>query len=184
METPAGVLDALDARVRDLVRRDRLDPQVQGALVRSLVETVVREHDQLSLTGRVAALADPQAMVAELMARVAGFGLLQPYLDDPSVEEVWINEPSQVFVARAGRHELTTTVLTSAQVDELVERMLKASGRRGTSRFLSKMIAIALARQPSRFLSPTDEAGTPLPGRELRAQTPCGSSDLRSTLET
>jgi pilus assembly protein CpaF len=35
-----------------------------------------------------------------------------------------------VFVAREGRHELTTTILTRAQVDELVERLLKASGRR------------------------------------------------------
>ena len=33
-------------------------------------------------------------------------------------------------VARDGRHELTTTILTRAQVDELVERLLKASGRR------------------------------------------------------
>ena len=35
-----------------------------------------------------------------------------------------------MFVARAGRHELTTTILTTAQVQELVERMLKSSGRR------------------------------------------------------
>jgi pilus assembly protein CpaF len=69
-------------------------------------------------------------VVGELVARVAGFGPLQRYLDDPEVEEIWINEPSRVFVARAGRHELTTTILTTAQVQELVERMLKSSGRR------------------------------------------------------
>ena len=40
------------------------------------------------------------------------------------------NEPSRVFVARAGRHALTTTILTTAQVQELVERTLKSSGRR------------------------------------------------------
>ena len=33
-------------------------------------------------------------------------------------------------MARHGRHELTNLVLTRAQVDELVERMLKSSGRR------------------------------------------------------
>ena len=69
-------------------------------------------------------------MVGELVARVSGFGPLQPFLDDPSVEEIWINDPSRVFVARNGRHELTNLVLTSAQVQELVERMLKSSGRR------------------------------------------------------
>ena len=35
-----------------------------------------------------------------------------------------------MFVARHGRHELTNLILTRAQVDELVERMLKSSGRR------------------------------------------------------
>ncbi len=69
-------------------------------------------------------------MVGELVARVSGFGPLQPFLDDPAVEEVWINDPSRVFVARHGRHELTNLILTRAQVDELVERMLKSSGRR------------------------------------------------------
>ena len=39
-------------------------------------------------------------MVEELVARVSGFGALQRYLDDPTVEEVWINDPSRVFVAR------------------------------------------------------------------------------------
>jgi pilus assembly protein CpaF len=35
-----------------------------------------------------------------------------------------------VFVARGGRHELTNTILTAEVVLELVERMLKQSGRR------------------------------------------------------
>ena len=39
----------------------------------------------------------------ELRDVLIGFGPLQPFLDDPTVEEVWINEPSRVFVARGGR---------------------------------------------------------------------------------
>jgi pilus assembly protein CpaF len=78
----------------------------------------------------VTPVGDPEAVVEELVARVSGFGPLQRYLDDPTVEEVWVNDPSRVFVARGGRHELTSTILTRGQVDELVERMLKSSGRR------------------------------------------------------
>jgi pilus assembly protein CpaF len=59
-----------------------------------------------------------------------GFGPLQAYLDDPTVEEVWINEPGRVFVARGGTSELTTTILGDEQVRDLVERMLMSSGRR------------------------------------------------------
>jgi pilus assembly protein CpaF len=43
---------------------------------------------------------------------------------------IWINEPTKVFIARAGVHELTTTVLSADQVRDLVEKMLKSSGRR------------------------------------------------------
>ena len=120
----------LDAQVRELVRREGVDPQREADVVRRIAEDVVSGHDELSLTGAVAPIADDGAMVGELVARVSGFGPLQPFLDDPEVEEIWINDPSRVFIARRGRHELTNLRLDAAQVNELVERMLKSSGRR------------------------------------------------------
>ncbi len=95
-----------------------------------LARRLVADHDQRSATGIVRPVAEPEAMVEELVSRVAGFGPLQRDLDDPTVEEVWINYPRRVFIARRGRHELTNLVLSTAQVQELVERMLKSSGRR------------------------------------------------------
>ena len=126
----SAVVERLDHEVRERVRRDGVDPQRDSSVVRRIAEAVVRDHDERSLTGAVVALADPAAIVGELVARVSGFGPLQPFLDDPGVEEVWINDPSRVFVARNGRHELTNLVLSRDQVAELVERMLKSSGRR------------------------------------------------------
>lgn len=124
------VVARLDEDLRVAVRREAIDPQRDTPAVRRLAADLVRAHDERSLTGVVAPVADPEALVAELVARVAGFGPLQPLLDDPTVEEVWINSPDRVFIARRGRHELTNLVLTEAQVDELVERMLKSTGRR------------------------------------------------------
>ncbi|MGH3509615.1 MAG: CpaF family protein [Nocardioidaceae bacterium] len=124
------LVDELDAQLRQEIRTDGLDPQRDVRAVRRIAGWLVDRHDERSLTGAVLPVADPDGVVEELVARVSGFGPLQRYLDDPSVEEVWINAPSRVFVARAGRHELTSTILTSAQVEELVERMLKSSGRR------------------------------------------------------
>lgn len=126
----SALVDQLDETVRAIVRREGVDPQRDAGTVRRIAEGVVREHDERSLTGQVAPVGDVDRVVGELVARVAGFGPLQPLLDDPSVEEIWINDPSRVFVARHGRHELTNLVLTQAQVTELVERMLKSSGRR------------------------------------------------------
>jgi pilus assembly protein CpaF len=81
------LVEQLDHQVRELVRRDGVDPQRDAALVRRIAESVVREHDEQSLTGRVAPVPDVQAMVGEIVARVSGFGPLQPFLDDPTVEE-------------------------------------------------------------------------------------------------
>ena len=72
--------------------------------------------------------------------RVSGFGPLQPFLDDPEVEEVWINSPDRVFIARRGRHELTNLMLSAAQVHELIERMLKSSGLRISQPFVDAML--------------------------------------------
>jgi pilus assembly protein CpaF len=124
------VVEQLDEQVRVAVRREGIDPQRDAHVVRRIAEDVVREHDERSLTGSVQPVGDAAALVSELTARVAGFGALQPYLEDDSIEEIWINEPSRVFIAKAGRHQLTNLVLTQAQVTELVERMLKSSGRR------------------------------------------------------
>lgn len=123
-------VEIIDAEVRDEVRRRGLDPVRDPAGVRQVVDEVVAAYDERSLTHPLPALGDPKGAAKAVLDSVAGFGPLQPYLDDPSVEEIWINEPSRVFVARHGRSELTTTILTAEEVRDLVERMLKTSGRR------------------------------------------------------
>lgn len=121
---------ALADRVRALVREGRIDPSAQVDRVDALARSVVEDHDRRSLTGAVAPVAEPEVTVRQIVADVAGLGPLQPLLDDPTVEEIWINEPARVFVARHGRPELTSILLTEAQVRELIERMLSSSGRR------------------------------------------------------
>lgn len=123
-------VELIDAEVREAVRRQGLDPVADPLGVRRIVDDVVAAYDERSLTAALPPLGDPQEAAKSVLDAVAGFGPLQPYLEDPSVEEIWINEPSRVFVARNGSSELTTTILTAEQVRDLVERMLKSSGRR------------------------------------------------------
>lgn len=121
---------ALSDRVRDLVRQRRIDPRTDAASVRRAAIDAIAEHEQRSLTGAVRTLDEPEVVIGQIVADVSGFGPLQALLDDDTVEEIWVNEPSRVFVARQGRHELTSLMLTAEQVRELVERMLSSSGRR------------------------------------------------------
>ena len=120
----------VELEVRELIRRSGVDPVREGRVVRALVEEVVADYDDRSVAGTLPTLLDPAGAVQRVWDAVAGFGALQPFLDDPRVEEIWVNEPSKVFVARDGVAELTTTILDDDTVRDLVERMLKASGRR------------------------------------------------------
>ena len=125
-----GGVSEIEDDVRELVRRRGLDPLSDPAAVSRLVAEVIADYDQRSLSGSVPLLTDPRAAARRVIDAVAGFGPLQRYLDDPTVEEVWINEPGRVFIARRGVSELTNTILTADAVRDLVERMLKTSGRR------------------------------------------------------
>ncbi|MFN2625563.1 MAG: CpaF family protein, partial [Mycobacteriales bacterium] len=107
-----------------------VDPVVDVASVRKIITDVVRDYDERSLVSALPPIANRDDLAETVFAAVAGFGPLQPYLDDPTVEEIWINEPGRVFVARRGGSELTNTILSAAQVRDLVEKMLKSSGRR------------------------------------------------------
>ncbi len=112
------------AQVRDALTMRGVDPFADVAAVRGVVESVVDAGEgALTPEGR-------EEQVRLLVSEVGGLGPLQPYLDDPSVEEIWVNAPSRVFVARDGAPELTTVILTDGQVRDLVERMLLHSGRR------------------------------------------------------
>lgn len=129
---PRGVdpKDLLTEQVREAVRQSGVNPVERPETVRQLVADSLANHEDAVLAGSASPLVEAQAWADTLVDSMAGFGPLQKYLDDPDVEELWINAPSQVFVARKGRSELTTVILESSQVRDLVERMLKPSGRR------------------------------------------------------
>ena len=123
-------VDTVEAEVRELVRRRGLDPVEDRLAVRRLVDEVVAEYDERALTSTLPPLSDAPSAARSVYDAVAGYGPLQRHLDDPEVEEIWVNSPGRVFVARRGRSELTTTILSDGQVRDLVEKMLKSTGRR------------------------------------------------------
>lgn len=120
----------VSGEVKELIRQEGIDPSRDFTRMRRIVEGAVAAYDERSLTRALPPLNDATVAVKRVLDDVAGFGPLQAYLDDPGIEEIWINEPGKVFVARAGLSELTTTILTGQEVRDLVERMLKSSGRR------------------------------------------------------
>ncbi|GAA1848956.1 CpaF family protein [Microbacterium koreense] len=117
-------------RVRDRLRREAADPSREPDRAMQIVRSEVRRHNDFALARGLQTVDDEAACVRQVLATVSGFGPLQPYLDDPSVEELWINAPDSIHVARAGVAERVPLTLTDTTVRDLVERMLQATGRR------------------------------------------------------
>ena len=117
-------------QVRLRVRREGVDLSADSALVEQYVRDELRRYSERALGGLAPMIADEHQATREVVAALTGFGMLQPFLDDPDIEEIWINGPARVFVARDGVPELTTLLLGEQDVRDLVERMLQASGRR------------------------------------------------------
>ncbi|MCA1781404.1 MAG: CpaF family protein [Dermatophilaceae bacterium] len=120
----------VELEVRELIRRRGIDPVQDVVGARRLVMEVVADYDERSMSGGLPQLPDRADAVKSITDAVAGFGKLQEYFDDPSVEEIWVNDPRRVFVAKDGVAELTNTLLKADEVKDLVERMLRTSGRR------------------------------------------------------
>jgi len=123
-------LSFITDRVRERVRLDGVDLGGDQALAGRYVRDEVQCYSERALSGALPMLADETAALRQIIATIAGFGALQDYLDDPEIEEIWVNGPDRVFIARDGVPELTGTVLTASEVRDLVERMLASSGRR------------------------------------------------------
>ena len=117
-------------RVRTRVLREGIDLAADGAAAARYASEEVRRYSERALGGAHAQLRDELGTARDVVAAITGYGPLQPFFDDPTVEEIWLNAPTRVFVARNGVAELTTVVLSDREVRELVERMLQHSGRR------------------------------------------------------
>lgn len=118
-------------QARKAIRDSRIDPQAEPAAVREVIaQAIEAAGDGLGHADHSGAAGNADHLLAEIAADLAGYGPLQRYFDDPTIEEIWINNPGRVFVARGGRSELTSTILTRDSVRDLVERMLSSSGRR------------------------------------------------------
>ncbi|WP_455905204.1 CpaF family protein [Microbacterium sp.] len=117
-------------RVRQRLRSEGTDPTSDPAAARAIALAEVRRFNDLALARGAAMIDDEAACVRDVLASVSGFGALQPILDDPEIEEIWLNGPESIHIARGGIAERIELRLTDAALRDLVERMLQSTGRR------------------------------------------------------
>jgi pilus assembly protein CpaF len=121
----------LKARVQNRLIAE-LDPRMDLANAEEVRRTVeetfasVLEAEGISLPR-----ADRVRLFEAISAEILGFGPIEPLLKDPSVTEVMVNGPNQVYVERSGKLVLTdVTFQDNDHVMRVIDRIVSPLGRR------------------------------------------------------
>ena len=104
------------------------DPAKKQELERKLTEIVgeIIDEEAPHLTG-----TERQRITTDIIDEVMGFGPITPLLTDPSISEVMVNGPKQVYVERSGRIEITDVAFRDdAHVMHIIEKIVAPLGRR------------------------------------------------------
>ncbi|CAN5294767.1 CpaF family protein [soil metagenome] len=92
--------------------------------LRAMIDKIIA-HDNKAPVGECDALAE------DLIDDLLGFGPLEKLLRDPSVSDILINGPNEVFVDRHGRLDLTETKFRSeGHLMQVLDRIVSKVGRR------------------------------------------------------
>jgi len=84
---PSTAQAIVETEVRELVRRRGIDPIAEPVVMARLVDEVVAEFQDRSVTSALPPLGDVVAATRAVLDAVAGFGPLQPLLDDPTIDD-------------------------------------------------------------------------------------------------
>ena len=126
----SDIATMIEHDVRQRMRREGLDPVTAPTQVRTLVAQALEEYDLRSLTESLTPLRQRDDVERTIVDSLIGLGPLQALMEDPEVEEIWLNGPDKVFVARAGVASLTPIKMTQEELRSLVDRMLAGTNRR------------------------------------------------------
>ncbi len=121
-ELHAELIALLDVRKLDL---NNLPTQV----IKSKAQEILRE--MLARDSRGLSVSEQEQAIEAVVSDVAGLGVLQPLIEDPSVSEIMVNRHDQIYVEREGtlkRHAVH--FVNDAAVRTVIERIVYPLGRR------------------------------------------------------
>ena len=77
------------------------------------------------------AISDRQKVTLEILDDIVGYGPINPLLQDPTITEIMVNGPYQVYIERNGKLELTNVTFRDANhVMHIIEKIVSPLGRR------------------------------------------------------
>ncbi|MGY2704080.1 CpaF family protein [Nocardioides sp. HB32] len=139
----------LTERMSQLGKQDRLE-EIKGTVHAELLQELGpqlydAEMDQDELAGRVRAVladvlgaqekplshSDRARVTQEITDDILGYGPIEPFLRDPTVSEVMVNGPHQVWLERNGRLEPTAArFVDESHLRRTIDKIVSRIGRR------------------------------------------------------
>lgn len=111
-------LELILNKSRSLIRDENLD--IHAATQRAIDLVAEDSHQVL----------DELELQELALRKLAGYGALQPYMDDPQIEEIWINKPNELHYFGAGGYHRIELELPAAELRSICYRLLSHSKRR------------------------------------------------------
>ena len=117
--------------------------RVQTEVIRGF-QSLVDIADRVDVNARIAAIVDriiqenefsvtrPErlGLIQEVVDEITGLGPLEPLLADPTITEVMVNGPQQIYVERRGKIErVPVTFLNDEHVERIIDRIIAPIGR-------------------------------------------------------
>ena len=162
-----GLKSALHQKVLDdMAARPNWTRQEAKARVLAIVDTALSlQQTQLRRAGERAELID------SLLNDVFGLGPIQKLVDDPSVDEIMVNGPYEVFVEKKGRVYVTDVKFDSVEHEMgIIERIVGSVGRRVDESFPMADARLADGSRVNVVLPPLALKGPCLTIRKFRAE--------------
>jgi pilus assembly protein CpaF len=114
------LIERLDPDLLENVERETLKEQI-----RPILESLLAEE------GVFLSLDDRERLIREINNETFALGPIEPYFHDPDVADILVNGPSQVYIERFGKLELTgTSFKDDAHLLQIIDRIVSRIGRR------------------------------------------------------
>jgi pilus assembly protein CpaF len=109
----------------DLSKLGQLEPeQLHTEVARLAEELIVIENAPLSSTER-------ERLINEVRHELFGLGPLEPLLADPSISDILVNSPKNIYIERGGKLERTSVEFKDDEhLMRVIERIVSSVGRR------------------------------------------------------
>ncbi len=145
-DNPDSELYDVERRLREELREEltrfmgeqqllTLGPE-QESRIRTLIHKRVEKHGRDAANSSQPHFLDPAALERRIYDSLFRLGILQPLMDDPTVEEIQCNGPTRIFAVRNGESEFQSDLRFESDEEllRLIKRLIGESNQLDPSR--------------------------------------------------